>query len=184
MIGAILPLLIPVVLWLRTPIHQGLDLATDVTAYFRGRSWASSAQHRTDERLKTRFRAAVQNLLEDGVDRLVVVAHSQGTVIAVDALRGSADGSQVDVNKVDLLTMGSPLRSLYAQFFPDGFGKLIGNGAPKVRSWVNLFRADDYVGQSLDLKHTGIDRQIDGQGHEHYWTDASVLEEIEKLMRA
>ena len=162
----------------QTPLHQGLDLATDVTLYFRGRSWASSDPHRTDELLKTRFRSVVDDIVEAKVGQLVVMAHSQGTVIAVDALRGWSNGS-----RVDLLTMGSPLHGLYARFFPVHFGTLVDEVRPKVKSWVNLYRADDYVGRTLGLTHTSRDREIGGHGHEHYWTDASVLAELEGLIR-
>ena len=178
-IGAIiLAGLVSVGRWFQKPLHQGLDLATDVTMYFRGRSWASSDQHRTDELLKTRFGSVVDDIVDAKVGQLVVVAHSQGTVIAVDALRGRSNGT-----KVDLLTMGSPLRSLYARFFPLGFGELVQEVGPNVKRWVNLFRADDYVGRDLCLKDPYRERQIGGQGHEHYWTDASVLEELEGFIR-
>ena len=78
--------------------------------------------------------------------------------------------------------MRSPLRSLYARFFPLCFGKLVKEVRPHVKSWVNLYRADDYVGRTLRLKRPYRDRQIGGQGHEHYWTDESVLEELEGLI--
>ena len=175
-VGFVLTSLVAAVRWRRTSLQVGLDLATDVTEYFRGRSWASSQRHRTHELLKTRFRAVV-NDLDVKVDRLVVVAHSQGTVIAVDALRSPASR-----HEMDLLTMGSPLRSLYKWFFPVEFWDLVAQARPNVTSWVNLYRADDYVGRTLRLRRRGTDKQIAGQGHEHYWTDASVLHELESLI--
>ena len=169
----ILTCLVFVVRTFQEPLHHGLDLATDVTLYFRGRSWASSVQHRTDRLLKTRFRSVVNDLTPH-VGRLVVVAHSQGTVIAVDALR-----RPTNVSQVDLLTMGSPLSSLYARFFPVGFGEFVRDARPKAKSWLNLYRKDDYVGRGLG----GVNnQQIAGTGHEGYWTDPCVLKELERLI--
>jgi hypothetical protein len=172
--------LVFVVRTFREPLHHGLDLATDVTLYFRGRSWASSDQHRTDQLLKARFRAVVENLAKDVADgTLVVVAHSQGTVIAADALRDWSNAP-----RVDLLTMGSPLRSLYATFFRKGFGDIVEGAGSKAERWVNLYREDDYVGRQLGgVTDNVTDKKIDGTGHEGYWTDPSVLAELEGLIK-
>jgi hypothetical protein len=175
-VTVLLSLLIFAARSLQEPIRHGLDLACDVTLYFRGRSWASDRKHRSDEILKARFTAVADALLTAvGDDRLVVVAHSQGTVIAADALRGWSN-----TPKVDLLTMGSPLRSLDATFFPKGFGDIVEAVGSKAKSWVNLYREDDYVGRQLG----GVtDKKIDGSGHEGYWTDPSVLSELEGLIK-
>jgi hypothetical protein len=175
-VTATLSLLILAARSLPEPIRHGLDLACDVTLYFRGRSWASRDSHRWDERLKARFRAVVEDLVTDVAGGpLVVVAHSQGTVIAADALRGWSNAP-----RVDLLTMGSPLRSLYATFFRKGFGDIVEAAGSKAESWVNLYREDDYVGRQLG----GVtDQKIEGTGHEGYWTDPSVLSELERLLK-
>jgi hypothetical protein len=126
--------------------------------------------------LKARFTSVVDDLLSDAqVCRLVVVAHSQGTVIAADALR-----DWTNTSKVDLLTMGSPLLGLYARFFGTCFDTLIPNVRTRARSWVNLYRADDYVGRRLEGDVTDI--LIDGTGHEGYWTDGNVLAKLERLI--
>ena len=188
--AALLPVLVSLVKWSREPLLHGLDLANDVALYFRGRSWASGPLHRRDELLKARFTAVADDLVSDHrekplgvpeqtadskVGRLVVVAHSQGTVIAADALR-----DWVNTSKVDLLTMGSPLRGLYARFFGVYFCTLVPNVRSAAKSWVNLYRGDDYVGRRLDGGVTDI--LIEGKGHEGYWTDASVLAELEGLI--
>jgi len=175
--AATLPLL-GLLRWLQEPLHQGLDLATDITLYFRGRSWASSVHHRADQILRRRFTAVLDDLVDTGASRIVVVAHSQGTVVATDALRDWKP-ARPDV-VVDLLTMGSPLQSLYVRFFPVQFGKIVPEVLDRVRSWTNLSRHDDYVGRSLDgdVKN----QEIAGTGHTGYWTDTSVLESLEELL--
>jgi hypothetical protein len=111
-----------------------------------------------------------------GYDAIVVVAHSQGTVISADFFRylehvrqcgrepGLArlgakepEGGEAPL-PVYLFTMGSPLRQLYAQRFPYLYawsavpdpGCLFG-----VRDWVNVYRTGDYVGRSLWSDHEG-----------------------------
>jgi hypothetical protein len=173
--AGVLATLVFVVQSFREPLLHGLDLANDVALYFRGRSWASSIQHRSDELLKARFTSVMDDLVKDAkVGTLVVVAHSQGTVIAVDALR---DWANVDV--VDLLTLGSPLRGLYARFFGGRFRRLVPRVRRRAKSWLNLYRVDDYVGRRLG---GGTDMPIRGTGHEGYWTDESVLKELERLI--
>ncbi|MFI6928312.1 hypothetical protein ACIBIZ_50890 [Nonomuraea spiralis] len=76
-------------------------------------------------------------------DRVVLSGHSQGSVLAaalVLQLRPEVAG------RVGLLTHGSPLRRLYAAFFPAYFGRA---GLAAVRAtvtWINLYRLSDPIG--------------------------------------
>jgi len=77
--------------------------------------------------------------------RVVVAAHSQGTVIAAAALlqRDAADREHLG-----LLTFGSPLRRLYARNFPAYFGT---DALPRVarrqqERWINLWALSDPIG--------------------------------------
>jgi hypothetical protein len=150
-------------------LRHGLDLATDVTLYFRGRSWAAQPSHAADDILKRRFTTVADDLIGTGIDRLVVVAHSQGTVIAVDALRERPSTPNL---RPDLITMGSPLDSLYARFFPGQFDGVITQVRAGVTGWLNVFRADDEVGRRLGSGVT--DLPIAGSGHVGYWSDPEV----------
>ena len=106
-----------------------------------------------------------------GYEAVIIVAHSQGTVVSADILRFIHAEPRMDpqLNEiysgqlpVDFFTMGCPLRQLYSLRFPDlyrwvrqdddastlpqsqpTFGKL------GVRSWVNCYRTGDYVGRQL-----------------------------------
>lgn len=106
-------------------------------------------------------------------DRIVIVSHSQGTVLTADLLRFvKAEGSDdvtITALRHRLLTMGSPLRQLYASNFPhlyrwvdstdderatppdaSEFAKL--SPFPDemdVGKWVNLYTSGDYVGRAL-----------------------------------
>lgn len=82
--------------------------------------------------------------LKAGGGRVVVSAHSQGTVIALAALlqlRGRSGG-------VALLTYGSPLHRFYARAFPHFFGLPVLGYARQMLGgrWVNLYRRSDPIG--------------------------------------
>lgn len=84
--------------------------------------------------------------------RVVVVAHSQGTVIAAAALMQMKEPKE----RYPLLTFGSPLRRLYARNFPAYFGwdtlcrlrnfHSTDDYAPKMPRWINLWALTDPIG--------------------------------------
>ncbi|WP_051944350.1 hypothetical protein [Streptacidiphilus rugosus] len=85
----------------------------------------------------------------DPTRRLVLSAHSQGTVLAAAALWQLDPATR---GRVALLTYGSPLRRLYGRFFPaymgpDQLGRLLGD----VPRWDNLFRLTDPIGGPVRL---------------------------------
>jgi hypothetical protein len=107
-------------------------------------------------------------------NRVVIVSHSQGTVITADLLRYLVANGTTDLQatkRVRLITMGCPLRQLYAAHFPDLYhwvedleGAIpanVGDGIQTidhlppdparlgVGEWVNLYTSGDYVGRPL-----------------------------------
>jgi len=110
---------------------------------------------------------------QQGYERIVIVAHSQGTVISAELLRylqfraaqaalGRPDdvgrwGRQLD-GRVHLLTAGCPLRQLYAGFFPSLYRWVLQDDAQRVgptaaglgvQRWINAYTTGDYVGRWL-----------------------------------
>ncbi|MFD0328091.1 hypothetical protein ACFQZC_07325 [Streptacidiphilus monticola] len=92
-------------------------------------------------------------LEQDPGRRLVLSAHSQGTVLAAAAVW------QLDPEtrqRTALLTYGSPLRRLYGRFFPAYFGPedllRLRKDAPH---WHNLFRVTDPIGGPVRVPATG-----------------------------
>lgn len=78
-------------------------------------------------RIAERFTSLLRHLHANGpFDRVIIVSHSQGTVISADLLRflslgldpASPDHRLVSPDRFRLLTMGSPLRQLYGANFP------------------------------------------------------------------
>lgn len=83
--------------------------------------------------------------------RVVIAAHSQGTVIAAATLLQYDDDSRA---RVALLTFGSPLRRLYARNFPAYFGTgALPRLAVRQRSrWINLWALSDPIGSWVSDK--------------------------------
>jgi hypothetical protein len=84
----------------------------------------------------------LEALTEKG--RVIVSAHSQGSVLAGATLASADPGV---ASRVALLTHGSPLGRLYARYFPEyvSVGLLAGIGEV-LPAWVNLWRVTDFIG--------------------------------------
>jgi len=157
-----------------------LDTMLDVDNWFR--------EHPLDRNPKARICGRYASLLryicnwkdpiEGGhYDAVIIVSHSQGTVITADLLRflhheaslsGGMKAYDSELARLDrardglpitLFTMGSPLRSLYGRRFPRLYAWAHhADGAPPrrpdpealgVASWVNAYRSGDYIGRYL-----------------------------------
>lgn len=162
--GGVLSRYVP---WLRLP----LDVALDVDNHFR--EFPRHAIPRA--RIFSRYVALLEHLVAQQYDRIVIVAHSQGTVISTELLRylqhraqWQADAGIEDrvtrlwpqlQGKLHLLTAGCPLRQLYAARFPLLYewvdrARTPGNSGPLAcdvgaNRWVNLYTTGDYVGRWL-----------------------------------
>lgn len=178
-----------------------LDAALDVDNHFR--EFPRRAIPRVV--IFERYIALLDMVLRIGYDRIVIVAHSQGTVITAELLRylrqrsrstrdkeGRVDplaelgGALADAD-VSLLTVGCPLRQLYARRFPDLYQWVVadlGNGrfGPDyaelgIKHWLNRWGAADYVGRWLWEKGSGPDNGDDNIGadaHTHYFETAQT----------
>lgn len=140
-------------------ITPAIDIALDVDNWLRERP----VQNTPRARIAARFAALLKHIGQSGqYDGVVIVAHSQGTVIAADILRYL---ERLDRNPLAtiknraMLTVGSPLRQLYAQRFPLLYQWAVRplssmqNGpdpaALSMQTWINGFCTGDYVGRQL-----------------------------------
>ena len=166
-IGAMLSLL-GGLLSRRVPaLRSPLDVAMDVDNHFR-------EFPRTDiprAHIFSRYAALLEHVRAKGYERIVIVSHSQGTVISAELLRFLSSREQdaptgADTPRlgnqplppVSLLTLGCPLRQLYASRFPGLYAWVLAkNGSvfgPRavdigVQRWMNAFCSGDYVGRWL-----------------------------------
>jgi hypothetical protein len=137
-------------------------------------------------------------------DRCVIVSHSQGTVVATALLARRKGTLTIPGNTVTLVTMGSPLRHLYAQRLPIQFDwvcKLHGQPHAFVASldggWINFGADGDLVGRSVfsdepdqglpadaipDVTARWQDINIGAGGHGSYWTSPIVMGWIATLI--
>jgi hypothetical protein len=122
-------------------------------------------------------------------DAVIVVAHSQGTVITADLLRFIKKEKPQDLNRlfsssqaekipVYFFSMGNPLRQLYSVGFPHlynwvinykddykdyGQDRLGNKPNPEdlgLEEWVNTFRSGDYIGRYLWRSSTANKKKL------------------------
>lgn len=154
------------------------------------------------ERVIPELAARVGRLARTERDQVILSGHSQGSVIAaalVPQLRPELR------RRIGLLTHGSPLRRLYAAFFPAYFGT---PGLAAVRdsvAWYNLYRLSDPIGgpvfRRVDPLGPGpvaggdpVDRFCwdplrpgpgqplpEARRHSGYWLDAPYDEALDRL---
>ena len=149
--------------WLALGLRSFLDVALDVINWLR--------LHPLDSNPRARICARFSSLLRhidtwtptdsgDGYRAIVILAHSQGTVITADLLRYLKEQNRSPRLPIYFFTMGCPLRQLYSLRFPHLYGwarhhaRMWAGAEPQpseigVRMWVNAYRSGDYVGRYL-----------------------------------
>ena len=141
-------------------LRVAIDAVLDIDNYFADPPNCQPPR----ARIFSRYASLLRYLRERGYARVVIVSHSQGTVISADLLRylhvkGRLRGLTGGV-PVLLVTVGSPLRDLYAERFPLLY-RWMGSNAGDFETaspaaadigaaeWVNAGRSGDYVGRFL-----------------------------------
>lgn len=153
-----------------------LDVILDVDNYLRQRPPHNTPRARIAARHSSLLRFLVSpERSGEHYDAIVIVAHSQGTVITADLLRflqveaARAGGPEpwlaaLGQKRIAFFTMGSPLRQLYARAFPwlYEWARPAADDArvrPRpeqlgITHWRNAYRSGDYVGRFLWRDHT------------------------------
>lgn len=172
------------------PIRLGLDLAHDVISYIyydceRGRAVLSRRRvERKPTPVRSRFRHVIEYLVtQRGVERLIVVAHSQGSVIALDELTHSWDTKYLPKG-ISFVTVGSPISHMYGYYFPNLYADW--NQAKwnaffeRVARWGNFYRLGDYVGATIDrpTKCDFTETSLGAGSHTGYFRDPRFIEAL------
>ncbi len=141
-------------------LRVGIDAILDVDNYFRD----PPNRQPPRARIFSRYASLLAYLRERGYARIVIVSHSQGTVVSADVLRylhvQRRLSEIVGSIPIALVTVGSPLRDLYAEHFPLLYGWIDWSAASFAAAkpsasdigaveWVNACRSGDYVGRFL-----------------------------------
>lgn len=161
--------------------HEGpLKILLDIARYVGEPSY----RLRTLEQLAAFIREKQGNS-----ENLIIVAHSLGTIIALDYLCNWSAGDRD--RRISLITLGSPYRRFFLAWLPGVlFDRRMLNTVGRIRArhqsfrWLNVYRPWDYVGTSLKLMAgaAGTDRSTRQyrrlNGHADYWGDDTVLSTI------
>ncbi|MFK7844961.1 MAG: hypothetical protein AB8G77_06645 [Rhodothermales bacterium] len=196
--------LIPIFNYNKAGVQQGLGIFLDVINYFRPSPVQEYAWRiNTYDKLEFSVRNKILNRLRkvtgyytdisagDSKYNLVVVAHSQGTVLALDFLTNPAYNQTIHKFKsVKLVTMGSPYSHIYEHYFPGLFNEIVPfNREVHVEksNWINIYRSDDYIGTHISVKNEigapaflGLPMNVEiGRGsHTGYFKDKRVIPKI------
>jgi hypothetical protein len=143
-------------------------------------------------RIAKRLRKVLNLVLTEKPTHLLVITHSQGSIIALEELRkrrwrGTFDGLQSS----GILTFGCPFTHLYQHYLPFLYGDVTQGRWEMLRNniefWLNIYRSDDYVGTYIDSSDPNWPTNIrlpPGKGlngHTRYW-DADVFRAIRQVL--
>lgn len=174
-------------------VHIARDLIDHQYGPERGRVLTARRDRRlTDalrwprrERIRQRLLQVLAALGERGpYDRIIFLAHSQGSVVVYDYLKGAADyaSSRVGGTKPDVITFGSPLGHIYQHYFQEyaGLDAAIDRLAQCTGRWINLYRIDDYIGLWVGSpgERNVENRPMDPGGHVDYWKESALAKAI------
>jgi hypothetical protein len=104
--------------------------------------------------LRAALTSRLGKLLQDGPEEVVLLAHSMGTIIALDVL-ATGDIRLGPTTRLRLVTMGCPLQRLFHRFYPAfypspaWFRQRLHEFYPNL-SWVNVWIPGDLIGESID----------------------------------
>jgi hypothetical protein len=161
----------------RLPVGWLVMVISDVVRYLADRVYW--------EELHVALRETLENNRAQARSEVVVVAHSLGSVIAVDHLRCFPE--EFPSAPITLVTMGSPLKRIIGPFFPSTYGAPLQVRAEIVRRhpifrWLNVYRPFDPIGASLFGSRSRTDRStrqyrrlMPWAAHTGYWGDEPVL---------
>lgn len=172
-----------------TWVRSSAELMLDVVNHFVGsRKNGFPIRERIDARLVN----AVERLITDNdKPHLVIISHSQGTVITLDTLFGWEGNEGIwmspaegwskslseSVSSLTILTFGSPLTHIYQRYFPLSYPDFSHTMAAKAASdprvkWFNTYRIDDYIGTYIENSVSGFPTNVPAPigGHTKYWT--------------
>ncbi|MEM8879457.1 MAG: hypothetical protein AAGC82_02560 [Pseudomonadota bacterium] len=172
------------------PVSGILGIVRDITVYATTTRRDGFFENRPEifanrMRIERRLERVLGLLWRTGAyDRVTIVSHSLGTVVATRCLErilaseaAPPPQAPLDLPKtIALITMGSPVTHIYRRYFPVHFEIGPAMLSPRI-TWTNIFRSDDFVGTRISgLNRTLANFVVPAAGHSGYFTDAEVWE--------
>jgi hypothetical protein len=167
------------------PFAAFLDALGDVF-FFVVRQRSLSTRQDTQPRLATALRYLHRLMAGGPSGHMIVLAHSQGTVVAAAILSRMVRLLRRTRIRLTLVTLGSPLTTLYRNFLGSEIGAEFAGLCrvdPDRFRWINLTRPSDYIGGPIEWP--GVDnRELLTPGdHIGYWIDEELLAWLKALSR-
>jgi len=186
-----------------------LDKPYDISTFLREplgwkRLGAGVGEEMPRRKMLDRYEALMAHIERRRYERIVFVAHSQGTILTTTLL--AEDGVQLP-SEVSLMTFGCPLRQLYLKRFPSQYGWVERLRDPSHRTefvkqvnreWVNVAAAGDPIGRTVfgappepwnsptPPLPAGSPKLVElllgAGGHSSYWTAPDLYKELERLI--
>ena len=178
-------------------VHIARDLIDHQYGPLRGRVFARRRDSRLSDPARWPRRERIQRRLlqvltalakRNHYDRVIFLAHSQGSVVIYDYLRAAADYAKNEIGgaKPDVITFGSPLGHVYQHYFSEytGVGQSLERLGQCVARWINLYRIDDYIGLWVGEKTSNCieNRPLNPGGHVDYWKEKVLAETILRVV--
>lgn len=172
----------------REQIRVGIDLFADIVNYFRIESYDPKAKRQSylvRNQIERRFISVAREMIRrHAPDEVVIVSHSQGTVITLNVLTDKLYRDLLPRSgRWTLITMGSPFTHIYGRYFGADFD-VPSREESGLSSWINIFRIDDFVGTHMHAepaeRRDNWPREVPvgTGGHTGYWSDWDVVREI------
>ena len=127
-----------------------VGIAWDV-ATFWPRAFHPLAPPSYAERAVPELACRIRGLLNQG-HAVVVLGHSQGSVLTTAVLAQLASRDDHHPDRLSAITYGSPVAYLYMRWFPTYFTTAVlehARDAVRNRAWVNFFRHTDPIGREV-----------------------------------
>jgi len=177
-----------------------IEVASDIINFFKSENGhrqpnplkaISSVFRRSDggpNDLRFNLKARLIALIEDLNDkfgpfnRLAIVSHSLGSIVAIDTLVQLKESGNTSGNWT-LVTMGSPYNSIFRYYFPQLFKPAGPELLLDSSRWTNIYRENDYVGTRMTDGNVSIQEIAQPPlGHTGYFSDTEVLQHVFALL--
>lgn len=148
-------------------------------------------------RIQSQLGVELDRIVATKPTSLVLLTHSLGTVIATEWLSNNAERLR-QLERVTLITMGSPLKRFFCRLFPGFFPspeeifRDLRSRVPRF-CWVNIYRPGDPVGTSLALPRDAACAEVSTRqhrwmfafigAHNGYWSDTRVATALATSLR-